>query len=248
VVYRWKASRIQACFYGGVAENARSFQEPTVTDENKIKFSDFEQFEPDLFWQEHGRKIIWATVAALAVGLVAYFWQQQRLQEADAASAKLSQAADAAALQQIVQSYPNTDIAAAALIRLADVHYREGRYQEAATAYQQFLEKHPKHLLADAARLGLAAIQEAVGNFDGARSLYTQLASANPNGYAVGAAKLGAARCTELLGQPNEARQAYNEVMASDKAGAWQGEAFFRWTVLGRLTAKPATPQAVATP
>jgi tetratricopeptide (TPR) repeat protein len=217
------------------------FQEPTVTDTNKISFSDFEQFEPDLFWQQYGRKIIWATAAALAIGLVAYLWQQQRLQEADAASAKLAQAADAASLQQIVQNYPNTDVAAAALIRLADVHYRDGRYQEAASAYQQFLEKNPKHFLADAARLGLAAIQEAVGNFNGARTLYTQLVSANPNGYTAVAAKLGAARCTELLGQPNEARQAYNEVMASDKAGAWQGEAFFRWTVLGRLATRPTT-------
>jgi len=100
------------------------------------------------------------------------------------------------------------------------------------------LEKYPKHFLTDAVRLGLAAIQEATNNFDGARSLYSQLVNANPHGYAAVAAKLGAARCTELLGQPNEARQAYNEVMASDKAGAWQGEAFFRWTVLGRLSGK----------
>jgi len=219
-----------------------------VTETNKIKFSDFEQFEPDLFWQEHGRKIIWATAAALAIGLVAYLWQQQRLQEADAASAKLAQATDAASLQQIVQNYPSTDVATAALIRLADLHFREGRYQEAAAAYQQFLEKYPKHFLADAARLGLAAIQEAVNNFDGARSLYSQLVSANPNGYVVVAAKLGVARCMELLGQPNEARQAYNEVMASDKAGAWQGEAFFRWTVLGRLSAKPPVAQPTKNP
>jgi tetratricopeptide (TPR) repeat protein len=220
----------------------------TVTDTNKIKFSNFEQFEPDLFWQAHGRKIIWATAAVLAIGLVAYLWQQQRLMEADAASAKLAQAADAASLQQIVQNYADSDVAAAALLRLANLHFRESRYPEAAAAWQQFLEKHPKHFLADSARLGLAAIQEATGNFDGARSLYSQLASASPNGYAAVTAKLGMARCTELLGQPNEARQAYNEVMASDKAGAWQGEAFFRWTVLGRLSAKPPVPQTSKNP
>jgi len=219
-----------------------------VTETNKIKFTDFEQFEPDLFWQEHGRKIIWATAAALLVGLVAYLWQQQRLQEIDAAAAKLAQATDANSLQQIVQNYSGSDIAAAALLRLADVHFRESRYPEATAAYQQFLEKHPKHFLADSARLGLAAVQEATGNFDGARSLYSQLASANPNGYAATAAKLGMARCAELLGQPVEARQAYNEVMASDKAGVWQGEAFFRWTVLGRLSAKPPVPQPAKTP
>jgi len=213
-----------------------------VTEINKIKFSDFEQFEPDLFWQAHGRKIIWVTAIALAIGLIAYLWQQQRLQEADAAAAKLSQANDAATLQQIAQNYSGSDVAAAALLRLADVHFRESRYPDAAAAYQQFLEKHPKHFLADSARLGLAAIQETTGNFDGARQLYSQLVSANPNGYAVVAAKLGMARCTELLGQPNEARQAYNEVMASDKAGTWQGEAFYRWTVLGRLTAKSPAP------
>jgi len=219
-----------------------------VTETNKIKFTDFEQFEPDLFWQEHGRKIIWGTAAALVIGLVAYLWQQQRLQEADAALAKLAQATDATSLQQIVQNYSGSDIAAAALLRLADLHFRESRYPEATAAFQQFIEKHPKHFLADSARLGLAAVQEATGNFDGARSLYSQLASANPNSYVAASAKLGMARCAELLGQPAEARQAYNEVMASDKAGAWQGEAFFRWTVLGRLSAKPSVPQPVKTP
>lgn len=213
-----------------------------MTESNKIDFTDLEQFEPDLFWQQHGRKIIWATAAALAVGLVAYLWQQQRLQEADTASIKIAQAQDAASLQQIVQGYPNTDVAAAALLRLADLHFRESRFPDAAAAYQQFLQKHPKHFLADAARLGLAAIQEATGNFDGARSLYSQLINANPSGYAVSAAKLGVARCSELLGQVNEARQVYNEVMASDQGGMWQEEAFFRWTVLGRQMAPSTTP------
>ncbi len=208
-----------------------------MTDTNKINFSDLEQFEPDLFWQAHGRKIIWATVAALAVGLIAYFSQQQRLQEADAAAARLAQAADATSLQQIIQEFPDAEVSAAAMIRMADLHYREGRYPDAANTYQEFLAKHPKHLLGDAARLGLAAIQEATGNYEGARSLYSQLANANPPGYGAVAAKLGMARCSELMGQANEARHLYNEVMAADQAGAWQGEAFFRWTVLGRLAA-----------
>lgn len=217
-----------------------------MTDTSKIQFPDWEQFEPDLFWQEHGRKIIWATAAALGIGLLAYLWQQQRLQEAEVAMSKLAQATDAASLQQIVQSYAGSEVGAAALLRLADLHYREGRYLEANSAYQQFLERYPKHFLADSARLGLAAVQEATGNFEGARTQYAQLASANPNGYAAVAAKLGVARCTELLGQVGEARQAYNEVMAADKAGGWQEEAFFRWTVLGRALAKPPSPTPAA--
>ncbi|MCX7885887.1 MAG: hypothetical protein N3B01_01330, partial [Verrucomicrobiae bacterium] len=74
--------------------------------------------------------------------------------------------------------------------------------------------------------------------------MYSQLVQANPNGYVAVAAKLGVARCTELLGQIGEARQAYNEVMAADKAGGWQAEAFFRWTVLGRAFSKPAVPSS----
>lgn len=211
-----------------------------MTETSKFNLSELEQFEPDLFWQEHGRKVLWATAAALAVGLAAYLWQQQRAQEADAACAKLAQATDAASLQQIIQNYADSDVVPVAMIRLSDIQFREGRYPDAAAGYQRFLEKHPKHFLADAARLGLASIQESLGNADGARTLYTQLISANPNGYAVMAAKLGVARCAEMMGQPNEARQTYNEVMASDKAGSWQGEAFFRWTILGRLSAQPA--------
>jgi tetratricopeptide (TPR) repeat protein len=208
-----------------------------VTDINKFDLSELAQFEPDVFWQKHGRKIVWGTVVALAIGVVAYLWQQQHIQEADSACVRLAQTGDdVAALQQIIQNYPDSDVAAAVKIRLGDIHFRGGRYQEAATVYQQFLEKHPKHFLADAARLGLASIQEAVGNADAARTAYKQLISVNPEGYVVMPAKLGTARCLEMLGQPNEARQMYNEIMAaSDKAGAWQGEAFFRWTVLGRL-------------
>ncbi|MCX7885888.1 MAG: tetratricopeptide repeat protein, partial [Verrucomicrobiae bacterium] len=134
-----------------------------MTDASKIKFPDLEQFEPDLFWQQHGRKIIWGTVAVLAIGVLAYLWQQQRLQELERGFGKLAQAGDVATLQQLAQQYGGSEVGAAALLRLADAHFREGRYLEAAAAYQQFLERYPKHVFADSARLGMAALQEDLG-------------------------------------------------------------------------------------
>jgi len=231
-----------------VCRQCAVFEEPSVTETNKISFSEFEQFEPDVFWQHHGRKILWATAAALAVGLIAYMWQQQRLQEAETASSRLVQANDAPSLQQIIQAYPDTEVAAAAMIRLADMYFREGRYPDAANVYQGFLQKDPGHFLIDAANLGLAAIQESAGNYTDARSLYSKLITTNPNGYGTMEAKLGMARCAELLGQPTEAQQIYNEVMAADQSGAWQGEAIFRWTILNRAQAQTAQSKQLIKP
>ena len=215
-----------------------------MTDTNNFNLSELSQFEPDLFWENHGRKVIIITAVALVAGLAAYFWQQQREADRDKASARLAAAMDVASLQGIVKDLPDSDVAAAALLRLGDLQFREARYPDATKTLQELLQKYPKHMLADAARLGLAAVQEAVGNYEPARILYMELISASPNSYTVAPARLGAARCSELLGQAPQARQLYNEVMASDQTAAWQGEAFFRWTVLGRQVPKtaPATP------
>ena len=223
-----------------------------MADTNNFNLSELSQFEPDLFWEKHGRKVIIITAIALLTGLMAYFWQQQREADKDKASARLAEVVDIAGLQGIAKDYPDSDVAAAALLRLSDMQFREARYPDASKTLQELLEKYPKHILADAARLGLAAVQEAVGNYEPARILYGELISASPNSYTVAPARLGAARCSELLGKVPQARQLYNEVIASDPTAAWQGEAFFRWTILGRQVPQvaPATPKSekISTP
>jgi tetratricopeptide (TPR) repeat protein len=209
-----------------------------------------EQFEPDVFWQQHGQKIIWAAIGAAALAVVLLVWQRQKTQRAEEAAARLAVATQETALQGIIQDYPGQEVAASAMIRLGDLYFRTGRYAEAASVYQKLLATFPRHPLAQTAMLGLAAVQEAQGNFSAAKDQYLQLASSYPGGYASLAARMGAARCAELLGQIKEARQMYEELLPAAQGSPLQTEALVRWTVLSRRVGEAAlaTPQAETGP
>jgi tetratricopeptide (TPR) repeat protein len=218
-----------------------------MADETKKNWmEELEQFEPDLFWQKHSRRIIWGTVAVLAVFAIAFYWQNQKAEEQDRAALRLAQANTVPALQQLIAAYQGQPIAAPALMRLGDQLYRSQQYGEAAAAYEKMLGAYPTHVLADGARLGLAAVKEAEGKLADARNLYQQLAM-KPNSYTGLSARLGLARTTELLGEKREARQRYEEVLMMTQGSPRQQEALVRWTVLGRdLPATPATNAAPA--
>ena len=198
------------------------------------------QFEPDVFWQKHRRQIVWGLVAVLTVGVLAYLWQWKQTQQAEAAAAKLADARDIPALTQVIKDYPGQEMAAQALLRVADMQYSAGRYADAASSYQQFLKDFSNHALRDSAQFGLAAIAEAQGEYEQARSQYNTMAGGRS--YVSVGARLGVARCTELLGQVREARQLYEELMASVQGTPWQAEAYMRYTVLGRDVPKQAAP------
>lgn len=214
------------------------------------------QFEPDLFWERHSRKVAIAGLAALAVVGTVVLWNRRRTELAENASASLATANDPVALERVIQTYAGQPVVPVALLRLADLHFRAGQFAEAGAVYQRFLTQFPAHSLANLARLGTAGCQEAQGNFEGARALYDQLAASDTTGHIIFAAKTGAARCAEALGQTKQARQLYEEIMAMGQGGPWQSAAYVRWQTLAReeiaeATNAPATqpmPQPVATP
>ncbi len=49
------------------------------------------------------------------------------------------------AFQQIIDSYPYSEYATLAELKIADVHFRRRDYEEAASFYQDFVELHPSH-------------------------------------------------------------------------------------------------------
>ena len=207
-----------------------------------------DQFEPEVFWEQHGKKIITAGVAILVVGLVIFYWQRQTAEREQRAVASLAGAMNVQALERIVGDYPKTEVAAQALLQLAEMHFRAGQYNEAGAAYQRFMNDFPNHPLIESALLGIAAVQESQGNLEGAKVQYTKVIASYPKGYASWSARMGAARCFEGLGQIKEAQQAYEEILSAGQGSPWQSEAYLRWVVIGRdhkddLAMQPQSPQ-----
>jgi len=182
-----------------------------MAETNKTTADFLKQFEPELFWQQHGRKILWGIVAALALVLIFVKVQRKAAESENEAAARVAQATEPVTLMQLASEYKGKNIGAQALLRLADVQSHAGRSTEALKAYQEFLTVYPQHPLVDSAQLGQAETMEAAGQLEDAKARYLQMAS-RFSPYAV-AAKLGAARCAEALGQTKEARQLYEELV-----------------------------------
>ena len=216
-------------------------------DAPKTDLQFFEQFEPDLFWEQHSAKIMGVVLAVVLIGLGIYLWQRHATDQKRIATERLAAAQDEAALQALVTDYPGQEVAAQAELRLADLDYQHAKYDQAATEYQRYLEKFSTHAFVPTAQLGLAAVREAQGSFDAAKKQYEQLTALQGTGYVAASAKLGAARCAEALGQKKEARQLYEEAMALSRDTPLHTTAYLRWTVLGRdLPAAPAVGAPLA--
>ncbi|MGD0016589.1 MAG: tetratricopeptide repeat protein [Verrucomicrobiia bacterium] len=191
-----------------------------MAQQTRTDWSFSEQFEPDLFWQRHGKKIVYAIVALLAIGVVAYVWQRQQAEEADRMAQRLDTATDPQALQGIIHDYPDKPAVKEAILKLAGMHFQAGHFADAANLYQKFLNNYPHDPLAESASFGLASIEESQDHFTVAKTEYLELVAAYPNGFIAKPAKLGAARCAEVLGQLKEARQLYEEVLATSREGS----------------------------
>ena len=205
-----------------------------MADTSKQDVDFLQQFEPDVFWQQHGKKILTGLAVVVLVGLVFYFRQKQAADQAEAAAAELANAVSPAALQKLAEEFRGKEIGAQALFRLAELEARTGRFAEAGQAFQAVLAQYPNHPMAESAQLGLAVIQEAQGDFQGAKSRYQQILVGHPGGYTAVAAKIGLARCAEGLGLTKEAQQAYEELRAVTRGSPWETEIYVRSIVLGR--------------
>jgi hypothetical protein len=203
-----------------------------------------EHFEPDVFWQKYGRKILWGVGAVVVAGIVVIYQQRQAAEREQQAALRLAQATDPINLQAIANEFPKQAIGAQALMQLGNVHFESGRLAEAAAAYQELIRRYPSNPLADAARLSAVAVLEAQGSFEAALSQYLQLA-AQPGSPLAISAKLGAGRCAEALGQFKQAQQIYEELALVTQGTGWETEVFVRRAVVMRnLGTLPATSGA----
>src|SRR6266850_1947215 len=194
------------------------------------------QFDFEVFWAEHGKRITTAVVAIGILGLVLLYWRRQSSTQGEQAADSLARATDVALLEQVVRDFPKSPVAAEALSRLADVYYQNGKYAEAASTYERIARDYPSHPLAESAKLSLAEVLEAQGNLDGASAQYLQIVNSNPNSYVANAARMGLARCFVAQGRKKEARQIYEEMLAAGQNSPWFAQSYLQWIVLSRDT------------
>ena len=208
------------------------------------------QLEPEIFWQLHGRKVVWGFVAVLAAIVVVVQVQHQAAERETESAERIAQASDPNVLQQIAREYKGKNTGAQALLRLADVQTQAGHLAEASAAYQEFLVSYPQHPLVDSAQLGQAASLESAGTLEDAKTLYLKMAG-RPGSYTSVVAKLGAARCAESLGQTKEARQLYEELAPVVVGTQWALPVALRLDVLARsketvvTSVSPVAPIAI---
>ena len=204
-----------------------------MAETNKTAVELLDQFEPDLFWQQHGRKIVWGVIAVLAIGVIVVQIQRQAAEREGEAATRLAQATDPSLMLQLAHESQGKTLGAQALLRAADLFAQAGRLPEALAAYQEFLTGYPQHPLIGTAQLGQAATLEMTGKLEEAKARYLQLAS-KFSAYTAVPAKLGAARCAEALGQAKEARQFYEELTPSVAGTPWALSVAIRMDVLSR--------------
>ncbi|MEI8316147.1 MAG: tetratricopeptide repeat protein [Verrucomicrobiota bacterium] len=218
-----------------------------MADVNKTGMEFMEQFEPDLFWQTHGRKILWGLVGALAIGVVVVRMQRQAAEREEVAAARLAQTTEPLDLQQLAHEYKGKEIGAQAYLRLANLQAQAGHLPEALAAYQEFLTVYPQHSLAAAAQLGQATSLETLGKLEDAKIQYARLAT-RPNSYTVISAKLGEARCAEALGRTKEAIQLYEELVPAITGTQWALPVAIRLEVLARSQEPAGNSSGTAAP
>jgi tetratricopeptide (TPR) repeat protein len=213
-----------------------------VATDPKADMSFMEQFEPDLFWQQHGKKVIAGLVAVAVIGLAALGMQRQKAAEEQQIAKWLAEANDIPSLAALANGQAGKEAGAQALLRMADLQYKQNQIAEATASYQRFLNVYPRHALAGSAQLGLAACLEAQGKVDGALAEYKRIVDLSPTGYASISARTGMARCLEAKGEFKQARQIYEELMSSGIGISQQTPLYLRWVSMGRHIVEEPTP------
>ena len=115
-----------------------------------------DEFDFEVFWAKHGKKITIGVLVVVAFGGILLFRQNQANQRLEQAAASLTAARDLASLEQVAREFAGTHTALEALARLADEQYHEGKYAEATATFERILKEFPSHPLVESARLGLA--------------------------------------------------------------------------------------------
>lgn len=160
----------------------------------------------DIFWQEHGRKLIAALVGVVVLILAAglWFWNAARVRAS--AEALYSTANGPEGWREVIAKYPASIPAGNAMIELAAALRAQGDLDGASREIGDLLASQPGHPLAGAALLTLGEIQREQGKKDAALESFRAVSSKYKDSYAAPLAMLAEAEFIATLGSQGEAR------------------------------------------
>ena len=174
---------------------------------------DFSSLNQEVFWALHGKKIIFAAIAALLVLLAVGFYFGWRTLQSSQAQAAYDSATNIEGWQTVADRFPGSIAAGNALLRIAAQQASDSHFAESDKTYQRFVRDYPKHPFAVNGLMGLATNAEAEAKPDQALGYYTEITSKFGTTYLAPMALLNQARLTEAKGQVKEARQFYEMVV-----------------------------------
>ena len=186
------------------------------------------------FWawaEKHKPQILWAAVAALAIGVGGYYytWHRattERTAAEDLAKLRPTSTPDGISVPVRAEDYlklagahPGTQAAGRALLLGAGALFTSGQYAEARTQFERFLSEYPATPLRSEALFGSAACLEAQGKAPEAAAAFKNFTDRYPTDPAAPRAKLALARIYEEQKQVEQAYQVYSELSETEHSG-----------------------------
>jgi TolA-binding protein len=165
-------------------------------------------------WDRHGRIILGATLAVIAVGAVAFFLLRGQAAKEEQAAAALAEAnvlywqgdyvGSLERAKQVSARFASTPSGIEAHRLAGDNAFWNGDFKSAVAEYRRYLDKAPSGLLADAGRRSLAYALESDNQHAEAAKTYESLVGRFDRSSSA-EFLLAAARCHRALNQPDEA-------------------------------------------
>src|SRR5260221_12884280 len=178
-----------------------------------------------LLWYQANKKMAIGGVILLCVigfGIWLFSWQKEQ-KELEASQALSSVATPqlgvagarsnvANAYLKIVNTYPNSEAGARALLFAAGSLFIDGKYDESRAKFEQFNREHRDSPLVGEAMLGIAACYDALGKTNEAVTAYKTVVDRRGAENVGPQAKFALARYYEAQAKPELARPLYEEL------------------------------------
>lgn len=137
-----------------------------------------------------------------------------------------------AALQRVRDEYPRSQAAGFALLQVAHLQYRLGRYADAAGTYEGYLREYPRGSFVFWAAVGQAYSLEGQQQWERAARVYEGAAERHAGTAMAAEALMGVGRCYEALARVGDARVVYGEIVKKYSETVWGSLAERRLTFL----------------